>query len=326
MSKKQKTLGFFGFTKSVKHRGNTTKVQIPDDAHETFLVCKYCRKSFRNQQGLTVHIKCIHGDLKKQTSETKIEFDLTEDIAKEVLQEVVEQVAKTVDRRRGKIIATKRTSYNASVKADIINELTLNKVTQEEIGARYKISQGLISKWLKQKDKIFEEAADAHRKLFKKTRKSVKYRELHQRLWEVFFKARSKGHRINFQWLMTKATTIQRELTNDKTATIGKHVIISFLKRRNIHMRAKQRGKKKSKEDKIEPLKKWHATFRERCIRTGFDDNYDTKWGRFLPIQRLNVDQSPLPFVMDVKRTYEHIQPGKGHSHNTWISQPGKLI
>ena len=51
---------------------------------------------------------------------------------------------------------------------------------------------------------------------------------------------------------------------------------------------------------------KWHGTFRERCIRSGKDDSYDTKWGRFTPEQLINVDQSPPPFAMNVRRTYHH--------------------
>ena len=34
-SKKQKTLGHFGFTKTVKHRGIMTKVEIPDEPMES---------------------------------------------------------------------------------------------------------------------------------------------------------------------------------------------------------------------------------------------------------------------------------------------------
>ena len=80
---------------------------------------------------------------------------------------------------------------------------------------------------------------------------------------------------------------------------------------------------KRSKELFREDLQKWHATTRVRLLRTGFHDNYDPKWGRFLSSQRLNVDQSPLPFAIDAKRTYEHVEAGKGHEHNTWISTPG---
>ena len=52
-------------------------------------------------------------------------------------------------------------------------------------------------------------------------------------------------------------------------------------------------------------LKKWHATTRERLVCTGSNDDHHSKWGRFLPKQRFNVDQSPLSFAIDVKKTSE---------------------
>lgn len=43
-----------------------------------------------------------------------------------------------------------------------------------------------------------------------------------------------------------------------------------------------------------------------------------------MPRQRLNVDQSPLPFTVTTKRTYEHIDEGvQQRNHKVWISQPG---
>ena len=35
--------------------------------------------------------------------------------------------------------------------------------------------------------------------------------------------------------------------------------------------------------------------------------------------QRLNVDQNPLPFVINVKKTDEYAESGL-KNHNTWIS------
>ena len=45
----------------------------------------------------------------------------------------------------------------------------------------------------------------------------------------------------------------------------------------------------------------------------------------FYPLKD-SVNQSPLPFFMDAKKTYGFVEPGKGHEHNTWISQPGKCF
>ena len=54
---------------------------------------------------------------------------------------------------------------------------------------------------------------------------------------------------------------------------------------------------------------------------TGTDkiDNYDKKWGRFKPCQRFNVDQSPLPFAVDTKRTYDVAELGSCY-HKLWIA------
>ena len=41
---------------------------------------------------------------------------------------------------------------------------------------------------------------------------------------------------------------------------------------------------------------------------------YDEKWSRFTPRQRLNVDQSPLPFAVTTKRTYEHLEGEQQHN------------
>ena len=67
-----------------------------------------------------------------------------------------------------------------------------------------------------------------------------------------------------------------------------------------------------------------HGTARERLVRRSRGDNYDKKWGSFLLRQRFNVDQTPLPFVLKVNKTYEYVEPGAGNNHNTCISPPGR--
>ena len=134
------------------------------------------------------------------------------------------------------------------------------------------------------------------------------------------FYLQDPGDRVNFHWLWTKARVLYKEMTGSDESIKG-HVIVRFLHDYKIKMRARQCNKK-PKEAKIEDLKKWHYNYHERCIRTGYGTDFDQKWGYFKPKQRLNVDQSPLPFVIDVKKTYEYIEPGDKY-HNTWISQPG---
>ena len=127
---------------------------------------------------------------------------------------------------------------------------------------------------------------------------------------------------MNFNWLWSKARSIQRDLTGGDKVIVCKHVTTVFLRKCNVPVRARQRNRSKSKEAFRADLMKWHSTVRERLVRMGAgSEAYDAKWGRFLPSQRFNVDQSPMPFFVDSKKTYEIIKPGDMHQ-KTWISQP----
>ena len=57
-------------------------------------------------------------------------------------------------------------------------------------------------------------------------------------------------------------------------------------------------------------------------MSTRLNDDYDPRWGRFPPNMRFNVDQSPLPFVIDHKRTYEVVDKNQRYD-KVWIQQPG---
>ena len=46
----------------------------------------------------------------------------------------------------------------------------------------------------------------------------------------------------------------------------------------------------------------------QSLVRTGRNDDYDEKWGRFPTHLRFNVDQISISFVVDTKRTYEQVQ------------------
>ena len=64
---------------------------------------------------------------------------------------------------------------------------------------------------------------------------------------------------------------------------------------------------------------------REGLIKAGSSlPYYDTKWGRFTPERRFNVDQVPMPFAIDSKRTYEvNLPKGEKRDHRVWIANPG---
>ena len=66
--------------------------------------------------------------------------------------------------------------HTAVFKAKVIHQVQPD-VSQDQIAQKYGISQSLVSKWLKGKDSIIAAAAEKHRKLYGKQRKSTKYLE-----------------------------------------------------------------------------------------------------------------------------------------------------
>ena len=176
-------------------------------------------------------------------------------------------------------------------------------VSQDQIAQKYGISLSLASKWLKDKDSIIAAATDKHRKLYAKQRKSTKYLELYRLLFNQLKAAHHKGRKVNFNWLWSKACPTQRDLIGGDKVIVRKHVITTFLRKYIVRMRACQRNRSKPKEAFRADLMKWHNTVRERLVRMGAGSEADdAKWDRFLPSQRFNVNQSPMPFVVDSKK------------------------
>ena len=192
-----------------------------------------------------------------------------------------------------------------------------------ELVARYRVNRSLISKWLKNKIEISQAAVGEHKNMLR-IRKSQKYNDLFKELRDVFMAARENGRPVDYNWLWSKGRNIYKK-QQGQDAILRKHVIVTFIKRNHLKLRRAQRNKKLSKEHYRNSLKQWHATMRERLIRTGKRDNYDSKFGRYTTMQRFNVDQSPLPFAIDTKKTYERIEPRNPENRykKVWIQQPG---
>ena len=60
---RQPTLAKFGFEKRIDHRDLQQDINLLDFVAKTpkKFTCSTCSKAFINQQGLSVHVKCVHG-------------------------------------------------------------------------------------------------------------------------------------------------------------------------------------------------------------------------------------------------------------------------
>jgi len=120
----------------------------------------------------------------------------------------------------------------------VLNELLYADISQHSVAEKFRISQSMVSKWLKNKDVLFEQAATVNKKDLLKQQPSRKYLPLYNTLLTTFKEARSRGHQLTLTgsaWI--RARIIYREQLADENITVKKHVIVSFLRWFNIRMR-----------------------------------------------------------------------------------------
>ena len=128
---------------------------------------------------------------------------------------------------------------------------------------------------------------------------------------------RKMGKKISFMWIWFQGRKIAR---NIEAPTFTRNAVQVFLKKYSIKIRKVQRKKQLDKGCFAERMKEWHLKFREGLIKSRPNyPNFDAQWGRFKPHQRLNVDQVPLPFVLDKATTYERpLEKGE----KVWVAFP----
>ena len=159
------------FTKEVEHRGKKVKVSLPKEAvcSKTTVMCDVCQKEFLNTQGLGTHkLKCEKTNRNSSnipmlpvppstlsTSPPKALSFVEKDV-RQVLTSVVEKAVKSVDKKptkqRG---ASRRESHTVSFKAKVLKELLYTDK-----------SQYTVAEIFKDKNKIFQQAAVATKKIF----------------------------------------------------------------------------------------------------------------------------------------------------------------
>ena len=286
----------------------------------------------------------------KHANYSSVKSNVVENIANHVHEkEIKENVKKTVDfllnaiedsentpeeravdtNENGQTIVTKtsnkeeRRHYDYRFKLKVIEQVNDGNLAVDVTAPHHNISKSLVSRWLKNRKEITDQALNKNRQLAKRKKRTSKHDVLFARLYRQFVAAREKGKMVSYAWLYTKASIIAKQLYPGKPR-LSKSAVWAFIKIRNVKMRRVQRKKSAPKTDMAPKLMQWHCTFRESVIKSGSSKpTYDPKYGRFKPENRINVDQVPLPFAIDRKQTYEPPVPKKDRKdHKVWVSNP----
>ena len=218
-----------------------------------------------------------------------------------------------------------RRSFSNLEKVRALDELEKGMLAID-VASKYDVNRSMITRWKNNADVIYNAfAGDRKKQLFAKNRKGGKHTKLLLTLFEKFKSARSQGKRCSHVWIYIQASKLFKEMYPHSTKPLSKSIVAHFTSKYNIKCLRVQRRKQKDNKEIVPSLMKWHSDLREGLIKTGSDKaGYDQKWGRFTPSKRLNVDQVPLPFAINVTRTYEvPIPKEERRNHRVWVNQPG---
>ena len=198
---------------------------MDDDVYK--IPCPHCDRKFVNQDGLSVHLNCVHPspDFALDYSQRLLEEPAIESVVRGVLKRTIDIVMREVEKSDVEIVSVKptedvskkvsrrgqnhnkRRSYSAAWKLEVIQESESGQ-NNDEIVQEYGINRTLVIKWVKDKIKITS-CAESEIKKHLKIRPARKYKELYAELLKLFKEARKKGHQIDFNWIWSKARIVQ---------------------------------------------------------------------------------------------------------------------
>ena len=112
-------------------------------------------------------------------------------------------------------------------------------------------------------------------------------------LFSMFKAHRTRGRRVNERWLCIQMRKLIRLHYGDEAADNFKGSygwLERFASRFDIALRRANNSKNQSVAERLPKIKRWHARLRRR-LKVGPPGRLHVKWGRWLPKNRLSVDQ-----------------------------------
>ncbi|XP_065671907.1 uncharacterized protein LOC136089754 [Hydra vulgaris] len=234
---------------------------------------------------------------------------------------VLEKLLTDVEANELPKIADKRKSYTLKEKVDALNHLNYGMLSRD-VAKKYNVHKSMITRWKSKEKEIYNKYNENKKKaLFRKCQRGDKHKALYNKLYDKFSEARKKGLKVNFEWLYVRANQIHLQ-QSPNADRLPKSIVTHFLRKNKIRMLCVQRKCQADVKKQTPILIKWHSNLREKS--GSGKPTYDKKWGPVPPKKRINVDQIPLQFVVESKRTYE-IPMSKGkerRDHRVWVAQP----
>lgn len=161
-----------------------------------------------------------------------------------------------------------------------------------------------------QRSKIYNYVKDATLKKLKvpsrRQANQTKFPLIESALKKEIIERRKRKARVSSMWMKQRARKLCKHSYPESNFSASQGWLIRFMKRHKIKFRKRKNVKAKSAEEKREDIVKWHQDLRYKVLpyRNGHVGSYHPHYGRFPPKRRYNMDQIPMPFVVDQDTTF----------------------
>ena len=197
---------------------------------------------------------------------------------------------------------TKRRSFRKEFKLKVIHWYFENGKNINQTSNNFEVDRKQVRNWIKSEKKIRSLKGSKKAARYGKAKFPSMEKELHAK----FVDMRKEGKRVKRWWFNSKAREILKEKHPQEASSFNysNRWFQAFRRRYRVSLRRKTHAAQKSPAALRSAIENFHA----KLLRERKRGNYALK-------DLGNMDQTPLPFVMDDNRTYE-----KTGASEVWIA------
>ena len=187
-----------------------------------------------------------------------------------------------------------RRSFTREFKLESVRWYYENGKNINKTSNHFTVDRKRIRDWIKSEDSIRQSKNGSRSNRIGR----VKYPLLEKELYKQFIEMRDTGKRVKRWWFNSKAKTMISEFypDDDGEFKMSDRWFQGFCRRYRISFRRKTHAAQKSPSELRQKIEEFHASvIRER------------KRGTYSLRDLANMDQTPLPFVLDDNKTYDKV-------------------
>ena len=134
----------------------------------------------------------------------------------------------------------------------------------------------------------------------------AKYPLMEKALTDEIKQRRARKARVSSMWIKQRARKLCNHHYGESPFSASQGWLLRFMKHYKIKFQKRKNVKAKSADEKREDIVKWHQDLRYKVLpyREGHVGTFSPQYGRFPPERRYNMDQIPMPFVVDQDSTF----------------------